>query len=64
MDGSLRGILWFNCNGGLGQFTDSIKNLRNALKYLEETSWQRDSIHPDVFQLSSPRRAPRRSPSS
>jgi Recombination endonuclease VII len=33
--GAVRGILCFNCNGGLGQFRDSIDALRSAASYLE-----------------------------
>lgn len=33
--GDVRGILCFNCNGGLGQFKDSTDALRNAVRYLE-----------------------------
>ena len=32
--GEVRGILGFNCNGGLGQFKDSIDSLVNAAAYL------------------------------
>jgi hypothetical protein len=34
--GDVRGILCFNCNGGLGQFKDSTDALRNAARYLEQ----------------------------
>ena len=33
--GKIRGILCFNCNGGLGQFKDRVDVLRNAVTYLE-----------------------------
>ncbi|MBV1852937.1 endonuclease VII domain-containing protein [Catellatospora tritici] len=62
--GNVRGILCFNCNGGLGQFKDDRANLRKAIDYLEETSWQRVLVHPGVYRLVSPRRERRLSPSS
>lgn len=34
--GKVRGLLCQCCNFGLGQFGDSIENLKNAIKYLEE----------------------------
>jgi hypothetical protein len=33
--GKVRGILCFNCNGGLGQFRDDPAALRRAAEYLE-----------------------------
>ncbi|MGY0235451.1 endonuclease domain-containing protein [Longispora urticae] len=62
--GNVRGNLCFQCSGGLGQFQDNVGSLRKAIEYLKETTWHRDLIHPGVFQLSSPLRGPRRSPSS
>lgn len=32
----VRGILCRNCNMGLGQFRDSIRTIKNAVKYLEK----------------------------
>jgi hypothetical protein len=34
--GKVRGILCFNCNGGLGQFSDNTERLANAIEYLED----------------------------
>ena len=36
--GAVRGVLCFNCNGGLGQFRDRTDVMRKAIKYLEEAA--------------------------
>jgi hypothetical protein len=54
--GWVRGILCFNCNGGLGQFRDNPVFLAEAITYLKGTTWQRALIHPGVFQMCSPMR--------
>jgi hypothetical protein len=33
--GKVRGVLCFNCNGGLGQFGDNIGKLESAIEYLK-----------------------------
>jgi hypothetical protein len=54
--GWVRGILCFNCNGGLGQFRDNPAFLAGAITYLKGTTWQRLLIHPGVYQMCSPTR--------
>ncbi|WP_212989531.1 endonuclease VII domain-containing protein [Actinoplanes auranticolor] len=54
--GWVRGILCFNCNGGLGRFRDNPVFLAEAITYLKGTTWQRVLIHPGVFQMCSPMR--------
>ena len=36
--GKVRDILCGLCNKGLGQFSDSIEKLQNAIKYLQENN--------------------------
>ena len=55
-NGWVRGILCFNCNGGLGQFMDDPRLLAGAYTYLKGTTWQRVLIHPGVYQMCSPTR--------
>lgn len=35
--GKVRGVVCRNCNHGLGDFKESIKNLKSAIKYLQRT---------------------------
>jgi hypothetical protein len=53
--GTVRGVLCFNCNGGLGQFRDRTDVMRDAIRYLERTTWQRTLVSPGVYRLTSPR---------
>ncbi|MFR9777138.1 endonuclease VII domain-containing protein [Micromonospora sp. MS34] len=54
--GWVRGILCFNCNGGLGRFRDSPARRARAITYLRGTTWQWVLIHPGVYQMCSPMR--------
>ena len=64
LTGAVRGVLCFPCNAALGQLKDRVDLLRNAIDYLERTTWQRQQVSPDVSRLTSPRQAAARSRSS
>ena len=55
--GHVRGILCFNCNGGLGQFKDRVDIMAKAIDYLERTTWRRTLVCTGVYRLRSPRPA-------
>ena len=62
--GAVRGVLCFPCNAALGQLKDRVDLLRNAIDYLERTTWQRQQVCTGVYRLTSPRPAAARSRSS
>jgi hypothetical protein len=62
--GSVRGVVCFRCNVGIGHFSDRIDVMRRAIDYLERTTWQRTQACPGVYRLTSPRLAAHRSASS
>ena len=64
--GEVRGILCFNCNGGLGQFRDRVDILKKAITYLERTRdplWL-SSDSTDDFPLPTQRQEAALSPTS
>jgi hypothetical protein len=53
--GYIRGILCFNCNGGLGHFRDNIAHMTKATAYLMTTaSWAEEG--PGVYRVLTPQR--------
>jgi hypothetical protein len=53
----VRGVLCFPCNAALGQLQDDPQLFRNAIDYLERTTWQRTLVSTGVYRLTSPRPA-------
>lgn len=52
--GYIRGVLCFNCNGGLGHFRDDIARMNKAIAYLSATS-RHVEVHPGVHRVLVPR---------
>lgn len=64
LTGRVRGVLCSCCNQGLGNFRDRADVLRQAIDYLERTTWQKERVCTGVYRLTSPRPAAVRSTTS
>jgi hypothetical protein len=64
LTGRVRGVLCSCCNQGLGNFRDRADVMRQAIDYLERTTWQKERVCTGVYRLTSPRPAAAASPTS
>ncbi|MEU4166866.1 endonuclease VII domain-containing protein [Streptomyces sp. NPDC026665] len=51
--GSVRGVLCFNCNSGLGLLRDDPEAAYRAAAYLEGNAWKPTLVAPGVYRLPS-----------
>ena len=49
--GEVRGVICFNCNGGLGQFKDNPSLLLTASRYLMGAAWRREPASEKALRL-------------
>ena len=64
LTGRIRGVLCSCCNQGLGNFRDNVAALKQAIDYLETSTWQKSRVCTGVYRLTSPRSGRRPSPTS